>query len=182
MQIPLKERGRSALRSLGTLREDHAKFQAAGAKLKTAKHYNNVISENLFDIELSHVAIPPLHVSLGIFSRIFDLFSKSADEIDVALRENSLRDFSAKVRAADEVENKIKEIGEKETYLSQLMTWQYLNCPTENPEAVRSLQDKILCLRREADILVLHIIKICGTLLHFLFTETEPLLSRKAKR
>jgi len=42
-------------RSLDTLRADLKAFHDSGGDIKTAKMYNNVIHEHLFNVELSQV-------------------------------------------------------------------------------------------------------------------------------
>ena len=48
-------RGKSVLRTLSSLKEDHQNFVNAGANLRNAKDYNNVIEENMFDIPIDQV-------------------------------------------------------------------------------------------------------------------------------
>lgn len=55
LKVPLKERGFSAVRTLQSLKSDYTKFQQAGAILKNAKLFNNVIHENLWDIPIGQV-------------------------------------------------------------------------------------------------------------------------------
>lgn len=56
LKIPLSVRGRSPLRTLENLKQDHEEFLAkAHGDLKKAKEYFNVIGEVLFDIPLTNV-------------------------------------------------------------------------------------------------------------------------------
>ncbi len=55
LKVPLCVRGHSPLRSLQTLMEDHKKFVDAGADLKKAKEFNNVIGKAFFPIPLEKV-------------------------------------------------------------------------------------------------------------------------------
>ncbi|KAK3736237.1 hypothetical protein QZH41_019804, partial [Actinostola sp. cb2023] len=52
MKIPLSDRGKQCQRSLQNLAQDHQEFVAAGAHLKDAKKYNNVIHNSLFNVPL----------------------------------------------------------------------------------------------------------------------------------
>ena len=49
------ERGKSVFRTLASLKQDHQNFINAGANLRNAKDYNNVIEENMFDIPIDQV-------------------------------------------------------------------------------------------------------------------------------
>ena len=53
-------------RSLATLEADFESYTAAGSRLNQAKRYNNVIRPSILPVALTHVAIPTLHLDLGI--------------------------------------------------------------------------------------------------------------------
>lgn len=57
LKVPRAEREKYniPLRSLQRIQSDYQGFMAAGGDLKKAKHHNNVISSNFFDIELDQV-------------------------------------------------------------------------------------------------------------------------------
>ena len=55
LKLPLHQRGAYPVRTLSSLKEDHAKFVAAGGNISQAKNYNNVISSPIFDIEIDQV-------------------------------------------------------------------------------------------------------------------------------
>ena len=55
------------VRTLATLASDYAGFVAAGAIHNQAKLHNNVIRPVLLPIPVDDVAIPNLHLDLGIF-------------------------------------------------------------------------------------------------------------------
>lgn len=57
MAQPLKDRGRSQLRTLEGLQADYHRFQAAGGHLKKAKLFHNVIAPHFFDVPISQVSI-----------------------------------------------------------------------------------------------------------------------------
>ena len=104
MQISRDQRPHSQLCTLESLQSDHASFVADGGDLK-AKLHNNVIRPHFFNIPLSQVSkniqinhektlythfplqvcIPSLHVSLGIFYRLFCLFESAVHEVDTLM-------------------------------------------------------------------------------------------------
>ena len=57
LKVPLSERGRSPLRSLQSMEQDHQKFLNAGGVLKKANEYNNVIGTALLPIPLEKVHV-----------------------------------------------------------------------------------------------------------------------------
>ncbi|XP_070537321.1 uncharacterized protein [Ptychodera flava] len=73
-QIPRHLRT-SQPRSIDSLIKDHADFLAEGqGKLKNAKEYNNAINNIIFEIPISQVCVPSLHLDLGIFLRFYNMF------------------------------------------------------------------------------------------------------------
>ena len=72
-------------RSLETLKRDYIKFiEKYGGNIKNAKLCNNVIAEPLFSLPLDHVCLPDLHITLGVFLKMFsmyELFAKSVCRI-----------------------------------------------------------------------------------------------------
>ena len=144
MQISRDQRPHSQLRTLESLQSDHASFVADGGDLKKAKLHNNVIRPHLFNIPLSQVSknikinhektlythfplqvcIPSLHVSLGIFYRLFCLFESAVHEVDTLMAYSMLtlhldtyflRGLCLKSRS----NSSAKSIG----YVRKLMTW-----------------------------------------------------------
>ena len=56
-----------------------------GGKKKNAKALNNVVTEPMWDIELTHVARPYLHLLLGIVKKHHDLLKKECYSLDVQI-------------------------------------------------------------------------------------------------
>ena len=82
-QLPLKFRGETSVRTLHTLKNDNKRFvkECKGVKSKAAQ-YNNVIHEPLWDIEISYVCPPYLHILLGIVKKHHDLLEAECDAFD----------------------------------------------------------------------------------------------------
>ena len=55
LKVPLECRGFSHPRSLNTLKHDFERFVRNGANIKTAKLYNNVVHEYIWDIPIDQV-------------------------------------------------------------------------------------------------------------------------------
>lgn len=90
-------------------------FVAAGGHLKDAKNYLNVIDECFFDIPVNHVCpeytvcqtynkqvcLPGLHITLGIFMRLFTLMEDECHKLDLEMAES---------------ESMVPSAGDKQTY------------------------------------------------------------------
>ena len=75
-----------AKRSLVNLKRDHRNFKIrGGGDKKKAKAYNNVVHRPIFDIELSQVAPPYLHVLLGVVKKHHDLLEDECHTLDLAI-------------------------------------------------------------------------------------------------
>ena len=69
-------------RTLRSIKSDLRKYKRAGSKKKTAKAYNNAVLSPIWDIELTHVAPPYLHLLLGIVKKHHDLLERDCHCID----------------------------------------------------------------------------------------------------
>ncbi|XP_070551593.1 uncharacterized protein [Ptychodera flava] len=87
-QQPRKQRF-SQPRSLQGLSKDHNEFMTTGhGKLSNAKHYNNVINEVIFNIPITQVCVPSLHLDLGIYLRFYNMFENTVDDLDKKINAN----------------------------------------------------------------------------------------------
>eukprot|EP00731_Ephydatia_muelleri_P019683 Em0012g508a len=73
MATPLSVRGHAAQRTLETMRADHQRYVSAGSIKRDAQKFYNCISPPIFDIPVSQVCPPGLHITLGIFTKMFNL-------------------------------------------------------------------------------------------------------------
>ena len=74
-------------RTLSNIRSDFRKFRRNGSKPSFARVYNNVVSAPIWDIELTHVAPPYLHILLGVVKKHHDLLEQECHDLDKALAE-----------------------------------------------------------------------------------------------
>ncbi|XP_064402593.1 uncharacterized protein LOC135348339 isoform X1 [Halichondria panicea] len=73
-------------RSTASMVTDHHSFIAAGGILKNVKNFNNCVREPFFKcIPLNQVCPPGLHISLGIFYRLFQLMEDECRALDNAV-------------------------------------------------------------------------------------------------
>ena len=107
LKLPRGTRQGVSLRSLDTLAHSYSEYLADGANLKRAKFHQNVIGEAFFDVPLSQVSqstctnhncvgliiyssilltikvCPPgLHITLGIFQRLFNRLEDECHLLD----------------------------------------------------------------------------------------------------
>ena len=59
MENPKNEHPDIPKQTLDSLKEDYIIFQMAGGNIRNAKKHNNVIHENLLDVPLKQVRLPP---------------------------------------------------------------------------------------------------------------------------
>ncbi|XP_033646390.1 uncharacterized protein LOC117305619 [Asterias rubens] len=86
MQRPLCERQASFRRSLQSIKEQHQLFVEDGQKRSRAKDVSfSIVSSPMLPVELDYVIVPTLHISLGVFKRLYDLFEQACHELDVAI-------------------------------------------------------------------------------------------------
>ena len=105
---PLADRGLSQPRTLDSLQRDHLQFCTKGkGNLKNAKFNNNVIGKALFHIPLTQVSVkwnyvenhsphtklqvvlPGLHISLGIFLKLWQLMERECHKLDLQLAQET---------------------------------------------------------------------------------------------
>ena len=88
IQVPLDTRGKAKKRKLRTMIRDNKRFVTEGkANLVQAGNFNNVIHKPLWNIPLSHVCPPYLHILLGIVKRHHDMFEQELHEVDIEFAE-----------------------------------------------------------------------------------------------
>ncbi|XP_038062362.1 uncharacterized protein LOC119732830 [Patiria miniata] len=95
MQQPLHERGKCQPRTLKSIREHHQLFLQDGARRPRAKDISfSVVNRPLIPVEIDHVVLPTLHISLGVFKKLYDLFERDCHDLDLEL-------FHLRVKAQD---------------------------------------------------------------------------------
>ena len=156
---------------------DHSKFLQAGGNIKHAKYFNNVIDKAMFDIPLSQVShqiatwlmwyyyvclqvcFPGLHISLGIFKRIWTILEDSCTKLDLMLAEHATSgnfrgSYHKYVSALSNIV-KLKEEMERLTLsarlLDHLLTYAIVSSPTPAVMvAQKSMIDKAKSQRSKA--------------------------------
>ncbi|KAL5481283.1 hypothetical protein EMCRGX_G021416 [Ephydatia muelleri] len=73
MKIPVNIRGAFEARTLETITQDNLNYMASGGIRSDAQLFHNCISKPIFNIPLSQVCLPGLHITPGVFTKIFKL-------------------------------------------------------------------------------------------------------------
>ena len=82
------------------------------------------------------VAIPALHVSLGIFTRLFTLFESACRTLDDQHLKEKEKEF---IKRAE----KIKRLEEKASLFLQNLTWFCLSGPDEYKERIEDMKAEV---------------------------------------
>ncbi|XP_028518266.1 uncharacterized protein LOC114576217 [Exaiptasia diaphana] len=82
LKLPLSERGLKEERTLEKLLRDYEKFKENGENIGRAKQYNNAIRPPLLNIPIDQVCLPGLHISIGIFERLYELLTAAFRAFD----------------------------------------------------------------------------------------------------
>ena len=69
-------------RTMNKIKQDYRRYKRAGKPKKKAQAFNNVVTSPIWDIELSHVTPPYLHLKLGIVKKHHDLLEKDCHTLD----------------------------------------------------------------------------------------------------
>ena len=85
--VPKSEREDTyQLRTLDTLKENQLTFvNKYNSNLKHAKDAFNVIDKPFFNIELDQVCVPGLHITLGVYLKLFNYFKLFCKDVDMQI-------------------------------------------------------------------------------------------------
>lgn len=136
LSVPKSERDDFyQLCTLDTLKGNHLTFvNVYNSNLKNAKQAFNVIDKPFFNIDLEHVCVPGLHITLGVYLKLFnyfELYCKDVDmqiayalaEKDVASGDDNFNDFINTIKAILKLESKIGELEERHNIIVEELNW-----------------------------------------------------------
>ena len=129
-----------------------------GSNLKRAKFYDNVIGKAFFDVPLSQVTLaslvlfimavflsqvcpPGLHITLGIFQRLFNLLEEECHSLDCSLSENcdtarnSFTTYLVSKTAITSLQHEISKLQSEVNHAEQILALLLLTTtdPQRNP-------------------------------------------------
>lgn len=155
LQEPLSVRGRSSQRSLATLEGHYNDFLTKGeGNIGKAKDFYNVIRPPLLEIPLDlvkgilankynyspsacQVCPPGLHISLGIYDRLWELLEAACTELDLLLAkytsagglDNSFEEYVSALRKREELNSKLTAAEGRVRALDEQVTFFSLHTP-----------------------------------------------------
>nr|XP_047123398.1 uncharacterized protein LOC124806476 isoform X2 [Hydra vulgaris] len=143
---PSQQKHSCSKRTLETLHADFQNFIQKGRIPKLAKTCNNVIDLPLFNIPLTQVSIPSLHISLGIYLKFFNMLEDGCHLLDVKIaakmcmtnqtvNNRNFDEYIALQLKIYEGEKVINEYCEKITLIHEAMAIHVLPSP-ENKEII----------------------------------------------
>ncbi|XP_066263922.1 uncharacterized protein [Branchiostoma lanceolatum] len=83
-----EEEGQQAppARTLATLSQSYHQFIHEGhGDIRNAKNYKNAIASHMMDVPIEQVCIPALHISLGIFQKMFKMLERDLHDLDLLM-------------------------------------------------------------------------------------------------
>ena len=135
MNLPPSDRVHYAPRSLESLTENLEEFRVIHhSNVKKAKFVKNVINDRFFNVSLTQVCVPGLHITLGVvfkFVQLYELFARDIDfriAAEVAKSNNSITDTESVelVQAYQkifEIEKTLVELEEARINIVDEMNW-----------------------------------------------------------
>ena len=185
MKLPRHQRGRLLPRSLDTLEGDYLRFHTnANSDIRKAKDYNNVISRPFFNIPLNQVRTPTcthtctlsfqgyytlsckpqvcppgLHITLGIFYRLWSLLEGECHQLDLELAtrtapqsmdRTSFNEYSSTIKELSQQKEKKMELENYTTTLSTAIA--HVATEVQNPNSnplLSQLQEEVTSVTRK---------------------------------
>ncbi|XP_072027206.1 uncharacterized protein [Amphiura filiformis] len=180
-QLSLQDREAGRLRTQANIKENFERYTTEGNfdKRKSKKISKSIVREPMLCIEPENVVVPSLHVSLGIFKRLYDLLEEECNTLDntifnyqVECEEEASQDsqdsqdlvdnnFTQTIRSAKNRLHALKtSIQKKEAKLEDLvedLPLQLLKLsqvendkvPTDDDDALQDIIVKQQCLREQ---------------------------------
>eukprot|EP00731_Ephydatia_muelleri_P004935 Em0002g1111a len=148
MATPLSVRGHAAQRTLETMRADHQRYVSAGSIKRDAQKFYNCISPPIFDIPVSQVCPPGYHITLGIFTKMFNLLEAVCCNLDLELAlhatdvdSSSFSKYSLELQKLPLLQAELEEAQQALENFQQMATYVVLVGGAErNPRAVNLLK------------------------------------------
>ncbi|KAL5510748.1 hypothetical protein EMCRGX_G006349 [Ephydatia muelleri] len=148
MGTPLSVRGDAAQRTLETMHDDHQRYVSAGSIKRDAQKFYNCISPPIVDIPVSQVCPPGLHITLGIFTKMFNLLEAVCCNLDLELAlhatdvdSSSFSKYSLELQNLPLLQAELEEAQQAQENFQQMATYVVLVGGAErNPRAVNLLK------------------------------------------
>ncbi|KAL5468733.1 hypothetical protein EMCRGX_G029843 [Ephydatia muelleri] len=127
-------------RSLHSIHTHHQKYLASGGVRKTAQQFYNCICEPIFDIPTEQICPPGLHITMGIFTKLFELFEDFCHSLDLELAfyhtevdQSRYSLYSQELQRLHQYKVELQEAKQSESVLQQLATYMAVLIGESNP-------------------------------------------------
>ncbi|KAL5479256.1 hypothetical protein EMCRGX_G022753 [Ephydatia muelleri] len=184
MKIPLSVRGYSPTRSLQSIYENYSEYSAAGFPRKDAQFYSNCISEPIWDIPLDQVCLPGLHITQGMFTKLFDLLEASCHEWDLKLAyhyqrvsSSTFTTYSAQLQRLQAAKSELEVAKHSKETTEQLATYMVLLYGEQSNVVTQYLLQQAEEQRESVDKLISSIEALCGAMVATALREIPSILS-----
>ncbi|KAL5502912.1 hypothetical protein EMCRGX_G009770 [Ephydatia muelleri] len=140
MVKPLSARGHAPPRTYESICTDHQRYIASGVRRKQVKHFYNCITEPIFNIPIEQVCPPGLHITLGIFTKLYGLLEDECHALDLELAllsseeaHSSFDTYSQKLQMLCSLQSELKQAEEAYAVLQQMTTYVSLVIGEKDP-------------------------------------------------
>ena len=157
MVKPLSARGHAPPRTYESICTDHQRYIASGVRRKQVKHFYNCITEPIFNIPIEQVNMhfvkyfcitthtgihnirvhihtqvcpPGLHITLGIFTKLYGLLEDECHALDLELAllsseeaHSSFDTYSQELQMLRSLQSELKQAEEAYAVLQQMTTY-----------------------------------------------------------
>ncbi|KAL5516708.1 hypothetical protein EMCRGX_G002113 [Ephydatia muelleri] len=140
MVKPLSARGHAPPRTYESICTDHQRYIASGVRRKQVKHFYNCITEPIFNIPIEQVCPPGLHITLGIFTKLYGLLEDECHALDLELvllsseeAHSSFDTYSQELQMLHSLQSELKQAEEAYAVLQQMTTYVSLVIGEKDP-------------------------------------------------
>ncbi|KAL5515002.1 hypothetical protein EMCRGX_G000108 [Ephydatia muelleri] len=143
---PQQEYGNASLSTwpcstqIPTFNTHHQKYLASGGVRKTAQQFYNCICEPIFHIPTEQICPPGLHITMGIFTKLFELFEDFCHSLDLELAfyhtevdKSRYSLYSQELQRLHQYKVELQEAKQSESVLQQLATYMAVLIGESNP-------------------------------------------------
>eukprot|EP00731_Ephydatia_muelleri_P018439 Em0011g479a len=142
MATPLSIQGYATRRTLETMRSDHQYYVAAGSIRRDAQKFFNSISLPIFNIPVSQVCPPGLHITLGIFTKLFHLLEAACLALHTTgftRPSSSFSKYSQELQNLSFLQAEVEKAQQSHEELQNMATYMALVNGEKSPLAVKLL-------------------------------------------
>eukprot|EP00731_Ephydatia_muelleri_P032533 Em0024g77a len=133
-------RGHAPPRTYESICTDHQRYIASGVRRKQVKHFYNCITEPIFNIPIEQVCPPGLHITLGIFTKLYGLLEDECHALDLELAllsyeeaHSSFDTYSQELQMLRSLQSELKQAEEAYAVLQQMTTYVSLVIGEKDP-------------------------------------------------